>query len=366
MSKKLILAILIILVFFLFSCTSIWEKLENTPPIANAGEDLFCSCGENITLNADNSEDLDGDKLVYKWTIRGETYIGKEISINFNSQGVYWGFLEVTDGMASDIDSIVITVESKEEVIEETTENVIETPQENYFENINEILKFEAEEGMFPDYWYIGEEINPKAESLSPAEIERSKEVMGKALKKYPDILLSENLTKLYVLGYLECFGVPYGGTASPYNGGLVYIVNGGLEMGYDNYWLEQTFHSEFSHVLYEKYTNLFKEDEWKNNNPEDFEYFYDFGAEALQSETASLEFDPKLYEKGFLFQYAQATLEEDMASIAENLFLNDGTFWDIYNQYPRIKAKADLLIEFYNTLNKTFTKEYFFEISKE
>ncbi len=124
MKRRLLFIISIILVFLLVSCAPAKGEPENNPPIADAGEDQYCYCGETVTLNADGSEDPDGDSLEYKWTIGGKTYTDKELSISFDSQGVYTAYLEVSDGIDIDIDSVVITIELKEEVTEEEKEEV--------------------------------------------------------------------------------------------------------------------------------------------------------------------------------------------------------------------------------------------------
>lgn len=130
MRTKFLYIIPIILIFFLISCVSTEEEPENHSPIANAGEDLCCRCGETFTLNADGSEDPDGDSLEYKWTIGDDVYFGKELSGSFGSEGVYTAYLEVSDGLATDIDSISITVEPKEETIKEEAKEAEEKAEE--------------------------------------------------------------------------------------------------------------------------------------------------------------------------------------------------------------------------------------------
>ena len=96
---------------------------------------------------------------------------------------------------------------------ETITETVVETPQKSYFdkENIDKVLRFEVEDGMFPSYW-LTDKIDPKAESLNPEEIKRSKEVMIKSMKKYPENILFDDLKRTYVLDLISFFGINYGG----------------------------------------------------------------------------------------------------------------------------------------------------------
>jgi hypothetical protein len=130
MRRKFLYIFPIILTFFLVSCISIEEEPENNPPIANAGEDFCCSCGETFTLDAGDSDDPDGDSLEYEWTIGNDAYVGKELPLSSESEGVYTAYLEVSDGIATDTDSVVITIEPKKETVEEETEEVVNKEEE--------------------------------------------------------------------------------------------------------------------------------------------------------------------------------------------------------------------------------------------
>ncbi len=221
---------------------------------------------------------------------------------------------------------------------------------------------FTADEDIFPANWYQPD-IDAKAESLAGKEIERSREIVLSALAKYPIKVLKENLAKLYVLKSLNFYGVDYGGT---YMGDQVYMANNGMDMGYTDQFMEQEFHHEFSSVLLINYYHLFKEPEWYQLNPVDFIYFDEQtgGASAIKTEKVSVEFNPDMHEEGFLYEYAQSTLENDFNSFAENLFVNDGDFFEIVEGYEKLSLKLDLIIDFYNSIDPDFTLEYFKEIS--
>ena len=76
-----------------------------------------------------------------------------------------------------------------------------------------------------------------------------------------------------------------------------------------------------------------------------------------------SQEFDPELHEMGFLYEYAGSTSENDFNSFAENIFMGDESFFKTVEGYEKLKAKLDLIIRFYNTINPRFTIEYFKEV---
>jgi len=255
----------------------------------------------------------------------------------------------------------------------------LESQEKNYLENIlndddalkreyelfdwknifyDEEIIFTADKDIFPSSWY-DPEIYAKAESLSEDEIERSKSIIASALDKYPVEVLKDSLKSVYILKSMNFYGVDYGGTNSE---DYVYMVNNGEDMGYSDFYIEETFHHEFSSVLLRKYNELFDESEWRQINPGDFEYFDEAigGASAIREGRASKEFDPKFHEMGFLYEYAQSALENDFNSFAENIFMGDESFFKTVEEYEKLKMKLGLVIEFYNTINQRFNIEYF------
>lgn len=219
---------------------------------------------------------------------------------------------------------------------------------------------FTVNEDIFPSHWYEPD-INAKAESLAEEEIERSKKIAIYALAKYPAKVLKENLGKLYILKSMNFYGVDFGGT-NDVEDRRVYITNNGIDMGYTNLFIEKAFHHEFSSILFIK----FEESEWRQINPADFVYFDEQtgGSGAIKEGKASQEFDTKMHEVGFLYEYAQSTLENDFNSFAENIFINDGNFFKLVEEYEKLSLKLDLIVDFYSSINPRFTLEYFKEIS--
>jgi hypothetical protein len=215
---------------------------------------------------------------------------------------------------------------------------------------------FTADGNIFPSSWY-GSGIDAKAESLSAGEIERSKSIMMTALEKYPIQLLKNILKNVYVLKSMNFYGVNYGGTNSPDS---VYVANDGVSIGYTDIVIEKTFHHEFSSVL--KYNCGFDETAWRQVNPAGFVYFDEAtgGAGAIKAGKASQVFDPQEHEMGFLYEYAESTLENDLNSFAENIFMGEESFFDIVESYDKLEMKLHLIVAFYNSLDPMFTIEYF------
>ena len=202
---------------------------------------------------------------------------------------------------------------------------------------------FTADGDIFPSEWY-GTDIDAKAENLSEDEIERSKRIIISALDKYPIQFLKYNLKSVYVLKSMSFFGVNYGGTNSV---DCVYVANDGEDMGYTDIIIEQEFHHEFSSILFFKYGYIFNESGWRQVNPAGFEYFDEVtgGAGAIKEGRASQEFDPKAHEAGFLYEYAQSTVENDFNSFAENIFMGNENFFETVERYEKLKMKLGLIV---------------------
>jgi len=217
---------------------------------------------------------------------------------------------------------------------------------------------FTADADTFPVEWYESP-FNAQAENLASEEIERSKKIIIAALKKYPIEVLNYNLKKVYVLKSMNFFGADYGGTNSV---DVVYVCNASMGMGYTDYYIEESFHHEFSSILLRNYRSLFNEQQWRDINPEGFQYFDEStgGSGAIKEGKASKEFNEESHNSGFLYEYAQSTLENDFNSFAENIFMGNEDFFTVSEQYEKINMKLDLIISFYNTINPQFTIDYF------
>jgi hypothetical protein len=208
---------------------------------------------------------------------------------------------------------------------------------------------------MFPESWVAGE---PKASatSLPDSEKDRSLRVVAYGLAKYPEDFLKANLKKVYVVATLEFYGLPYGGTNSS---DTVYLSNRGVRNGYTDLYLEESFHHEFSSILLRNERRSFNRRAWVACNDPEITYQGD-GTQALRDGTADTKYRDEWHEKGFLAEYATASIEEDFNMMVEGLFSGDARFWRAVDKFPRIKAKADQTIAFYHKLNESFTEQKF------
>jgi hypothetical protein len=216
---------------------------------------------------------------------------------------------------------------------------------------------FDFHVAIYPESW-AADPINGDGGSLEPSERQRSRKILRSALLKYPSALLSRNLQAVFVLKYMNFYKVGYGGTNS---NDRVFITNNGEALGYSDRYIEQTFHHEFSSILYRNHPLLLDDEKWQASNPENFSYTDpENGVGAIRKNESSQDIDTGFCRRGFLTQYAMSGLENDINTIAQNLFSPAEDFWETVDNYPLIARKARLLISFYNKLDPIFTENYF------
>jgi len=218
-------------------------------------------------------------------------------------------------------------------------------------------VSFTYGENTFPKSWRA-EPINARGQEMNPRFINRSKNVIIKALSKYPEKLLKSNLKGVYFLKEMMFYDVGYGGTNSE---NAVYLTNRGPLMGYTDKYLEQTFHHEFSSILLRNYPAFLDTNEWKGANVEGFIYNDpERGVGAIRNNKSSQALDTLLCQKGVMTQYGASSIENDLNTFAQNLFCPEYNFWNYVDRFPAIKKKVNLLIRFYHKLNPVYTEDYF------
>src|SRR5690349_3374574 len=108
-------------------------------------------------------------------------------------------------------------------------------------------ISFQYNKLIFPESWQK-KPINAEGGQIDETEIIRCKKVLVTALKKYPLSLLQEELQSVYFVKWMKFYNVGYGGTNST---DALYLTDNGIDLGYTEHYLEQTFHHEFSSILY-------------------------------------------------------------------------------------------------------------------
>jgi hypothetical protein len=210
-------------------------------------------------------------------------------------------------------------------------------------------VSFSYSKGIFPSEW-TQDPINAVAKPMSIIKRLSALSTVKRSYKKYPQSLLGETIKKVYLLEDLDCYNTNYGATSSNDTIYLVYFWPDASEL---------LFHHEMSHVLRLKYKKYLDEDAFTSFNKEGFSYGNN-ALEAINSGKSSTDVTEEYAKDGFLHQYAMTGLCEDVASFSESLFMGNKTFWKLYNENPKIKSKADIIINFYHSIDSTFTKDYF------
>lgn len=215
-----------------------------------------------------------------------------------------------------------------------------------------EVVLDDASSDIFPESW-LTPKVNAKAELLEDTERDRCYEVVNRALAKYPADLLKTTLKKIYGLGRLEYSGAVTGGTRSR---NAVYVV---CRPTYASPDVERIVHAEYSSILFQGFAKQFDAEAWQRINPPDFKYLGS-GVEAVKSGVSPHRSDAAMREQGFIQEYAKASIEEDFNSHVAPLFVGDPKYWEAIEQYPKLKAKADLVMAFYSKIHASFTLSYF------
>jgi hypothetical protein len=207
---------------------------------------------------------------------------------------------------------------------------------------------------IFPATWRTAE-INAWGKELAASQVDRSRELVNRAFNKYPRRLLRAHLKSVYVLSDLGYFGIIAGGTNSS---SQVYIKNDGTRY-YTDRWIEACVHHEFSSILLREHPAFLSQRAWQAANPAGFVYGAS-GTDFVKSGRTSKWLDEAYLRKGFVCQYATATLENDFNCMAEKLFMGEPGLWTAAAKYPAIATKLNLLIGFYQKLNSQFDRAYF------
>ncbi len=212
-----------------------------------------------------------------------------------------------------------------------------------------------------PESW-LSAEIRGQAVPLDSSEERRSRAIVTRAISLYPQSLLDQNLSSVFVVKELWFYGVKYGGTNSRTS---IYIANRGTQQGFTDAFIASTFHHELSSILLRNHPERLDEAAWRDANRAGDQYRKS-GTQSLLDGTAETRYSANFHVNGFLNQYGTSSVEEDFNTFAEALFSGDDRFWRAVDQFSRVEKKKDLIVAFYQSLDPLFTEEYFRAISRQ
>lgn len=213
------------------------------------------------------------------------------------------------------------------------------------------IKSYSGKEAIFPSDWHSSK-IKAKATVADKDLLDAAKESLNKAFEKYPSDVIPKEVNNIYLVGKLNCFGADYTGTNSKES---VYVATN------NNSEIEKTFHHELSSILLRNNPEKFDNYEWNSLS----HGMATSSAGAINHGMNSVELNPQLYDKGFLTNYSLSNPENDFNMYAENLFAGGKEFWNIVDNNPKVKEKAELVINFYNKINPVFDETYFRLLAK-
>ncbi len=170
-----------------------------------------------------------------------------------------------------------------------------------------------------------------------------------KAIVKYPKKLIKEHLTAVFIAGVIKTYDVQIGGS---YVHSWIYLsaLKNYEQAGYNLYSLN--FHHEFSSILINN--DNFSRDRWQAINEPGFKYLprqTDIVHSAAQENRRPPEEAPSWYQAGFVHDYGMSSLENDVNMYAELAMTDPSKLKALAQQYPKIKAKAQILVAFYGGL---------------
>jgi hypothetical protein len=197
-----------------------------------------------------------------------------------------------------------------------------------------------------------------KVEPIRHRVLLRYPALLQKAFDKYPIEVIRKYLNAIYFVNDIDANGLKFGGTYDPFRK-IIYLVDNG---GKNDDQAIRTFHHEFSSMLLKSHS--FWVDPWTNHHPKDFKYLLEIykSWKALEQEVdISKEGTEQDYEKGFMRIYGQTNFEDDFNEYSAMIFTYPDKFKKIMYQYPRVRGKFKIWLEFYQKIDPIFTEKYLF-----
>jgi hypothetical protein len=181
-------------------------------------------------------------------------------------------------------------------------------------------------------------------------------DLLQHAFEKYPVKVIREYLKAICFAKEINEDGFTYAGSYDVFRK-IIYLANDGSQ---DNDYSIGAFHHEFSSLLLNRRGLLLNS--WIDQNPKDFDYLYKtYGNFKNLQNFIEIKVDGSSedYKKGFLSTYSQTNFENDFNEYARLIFTHPQKFKKIMNQYPRVRGKFLLFLEFYHKIDPIFTEEY-------
>jgi Putative zinc-binding metallo-peptidase len=199
-----------------------------------------------------------------------------------------------------------------------------------------------------------GPDRHSKVTPISHRVLARYPQILAKAFGKYPVHVIKDCLRAINFAGSIDQGGLKYGGSYDPFRR-ILYIVDNGYRNEDRSVYV---VHHELSSLLL--YSKSFFINPWTDINPPNFSYSYDTSDDGLKTyNNASSVGTVSDYEKGFMDSYGQTNFENDFNEYSAMIFTYPGKFKKIMDQYPRVRAKFRVWLDFYHKIDPIFTEAY-------
>tara|TARA_Y100000816_G_scaffold279453_1_gene251736 strand:- start:59 stop:802 length:744 start_codon:yes stop_codon:yes gene_type:complete len=207
-------------------------------------------------------------------------------------------------------------------------------------ENNNRIKTFKAKK-----YFKVGIKDN-NVECYSPSNqlVKEKQKLIKESLDLYTNEFLTKiNLRFIVLCKDLEVASIPALGVPNHPLKTIIVNINTG------DYKLSRTIHHEIFHIINDQYRELFDYEKWKKFNSENFKY--------QSCSTCTDKFGMKLLreKKGFLSEYSQSTVGEDMAETFSFLMIKNSGLKKKLQNDDILKKKVNFIKLNIQLIDKNF-----------
>jgi hypothetical protein len=187
--------------------------------------------------------------------------------------------------------------------------------------------------------------------------IDEAKSAVEEGIRAYPNTFLQRYVTKVYLGWSIARSNRSLGGTVLAEERIILLADNIRPPSEARRHYLLLTLHHEVCHLVLHAHSDDFPWDQWQGVHPIWFRY-----AERILPRASgdTFSYDDRELSMGFMRTYGRRNIEEDVCTYAERLFAGEAKFWKAYEQWPLVRAKADLLMDFLHGIDDRLTREYF------
>jgi hypothetical protein len=199
-----------------------------------------------------------------------------------------------------------------------------------------------------PPVWSLGR--------IDDADIVPGLKAIREALSVYPKSFIAKPYNRvhpIFLVRSITIKGLEVGGMIF---GASIYVPTRAMQDPYSVTFAEDTFHHEFSLLAFHQGPSPVEA--WSAVNPPGFAYETDSDPDVVRAaghRPDAGETSDAVHEMGFLEKYAESALEEDWQTYAERAFNHPGDLIDFIKRFPRVKAKARIFIDHYESLDPAF-----------